>query len=144
MSDSSTRFGTMLNCMDGRTQKPVLDWMIKEYNLDVVDAPNPAGPTNMVVNGEQTVKNHYKTEVLISINGHHSQNLVIIAHQDCAANPISDEKQIEQLKTACEILEKDWEIPNGVKIDGLWLTKNSDLDWEINHIVSNIVGAVTV
>lgn len=98
----------------------------------------------MVVNGATEVKAHYKTEVLISVNGHHSRNLVIIAHQDCAANPISDEEQIEQLKQACEILVNEWELPAGVKVVGLWLTKNTDIDWSINHIYDKVTEAIPV
>jgi hypothetical protein len=130
--------------MDGRTQEPVADWMKEQFGLDVIDAPNPAGPTNMVINGEEAVKEHYKKEVLISINGHHSQHLVIIAHQDCAANPISDDEQIAQIKEACEILMKDWEIPAGVRIVGLWLTKNTDLDWIVNRMYDKVVETAEV
>jgi hypothetical protein len=141
MSDAKTKFGTMLNCMDGRTQEPVAKWMMEQFGLDVIDAPNPAGPTNMVVNGEQAVKDHYKKEVLISINGHHSKHLVIIAHQDCAANPISDDEQIAQIKEACGILMNDWELPEGVQVIGLWLTKVNDLKWDINRIFTGTVKA---
>lgn len=142
MSDQNTKFGTMLNCMDGRTQEPVINWIKDKYKLDVIDAPNPAGPTNMILNGSEEIKNHYKEEVLISVNGHNSRHVVIVAHQECAANPISDEEQIEQIKKACESVKKEWNIPEGVHIIGLWLTKKTDLDWDINCLVNDQIPVI--
>ncbi|WP_369522760.1 carbonic anhydrase [Guptibacillus hwajinpoensis] len=31
------RFGTALNCIDGRTQIPVTQWLKAHYHLDYVD-----------------------------------------------------------------------------------------------------------
>jgi hypothetical protein len=31
------RFGTAINCIDGRTQEPVIDFMKQKYNIDGVD-----------------------------------------------------------------------------------------------------------
>lgn len=141
MSEQGTKFGTMLNCMDGRTQEPVAKWMKEQFSLDVVDAPNPAGPTNMITKGDDTIVEHYKTETLISINGHNSRNVAIAAHQGCAKNPISDEEQIAELKKSCELVATTWGLPEGVRISGLWLTKNDDLDWTVNHLVDKNVEA---
>ncbi len=141
MSDTNTKFGTMLNCMDGRTQEPVAKWMKEQFALDVVDAPNPAGPTNMIVKGDAAIVEHYKAETLISINGHNSRNVAIVAHQGCAKNPISDEEQLAELKESVEILATKWGLPVGVRITGLWVTKNTDLDWEIHHIADKLIEA---
>ncbi len=141
MSDQSTKFGTMLNCMDGRTQEPVAKWMKEQYKLDVVDAPNPAGPTNMITKGTTEIIGHYQAETLISVNGHSSRNVAIVAHQGCAKNPISDEDQLLELKEACEIVATQWGLPAGVRITGLWLTKNTDLDWTINHLTDKLIEA---
>jgi len=139
MSEEKTKFGTMLNCMDGRTQEPVVKWMKEQYNLDVIDAPNPAGPTNMITKGDADIIKHYKAETLISINGHGSKNITIIAHQGCAKNPISDEEQLEELGNAVELVSSSWGLPSGIKITGLWLTKNTDLDWEVHPIVDKLI-----
>lgn len=136
MSDANVKFGTMLNCMDGRTQEPVLNWMREQFKVDIVDSPNPAGPTNLILNGDESVVEHYKNEVLISLNGHGSRNLVVVAHQDCAANPISDDEQIEQLKKSCALIEEKWDLPEEVTISGLWLTKENDLKWHINCLIT--------
>jgi len=125
--------------MDGRTQEPVAKWMKEQFGLDVVDAPNPAGPTNMIVKGEKAIVDHYITETLISINGHKSQNVAIVAHQGCAKNPISDEEQLTELKEAVETVATKWGLPAGVRVTGLWVTKKTDLDWDIHHIADKLI-----
>jgi Putative carbonic anhydrase len=35
------KFGTAINCMDGRVQEPVINWMKVRYGLDYVDMINP-------------------------------------------------------------------------------------------------------
>ena len=139
MFESGTRFGTMLNCMDGRIQEPVTQWMKTQYELDFVDAPNPAGPTNMIVKGEKEIVENYRTKTLISINGHGSRHVAVVAHQGCAKNPIPDEDQLAELHEAVEIVSSRWELPAGVRISGLWLTKNNDLDWNVHHLADRLV-----
>jgi hypothetical protein len=31
------RFGTAINCIDGRTQQPLIDYMKKNFRIDAVD-----------------------------------------------------------------------------------------------------------
>ena len=38
------KFGTVINCTDGRVQYPVLDYLKKKYQLDFFDSANEAGP----------------------------------------------------------------------------------------------------
>lgn len=135
MSHSELHFGTMVNCIDGRTQKPVRDWMKKELHVEFVDAVNVAGPTNAITKGSKEIIDHLKEEVIISVEGHKSENVVIIAHQDCAKNPISDNDQISELKEACDIVSLQWGIPGKTNIVGLWLTKISDSDWVVERLV---------
>ncbi len=139
MSEESTKFGTMLNCMDGRTQEPVIKWMKEQFKVDVVDAPNPAGPTNMITKGESQIIEHYKAETMISVNGHGSVNVVVVAHQGCAKNPISDEEQLAELKESVKTVATSWGLPSGVRVTGLWLTRNSDADWGVNHLSDQVV-----
>ena len=38
------RFGTVVNCTDGRVQYPVMDYLKKHYDFDFFDSANEAGP----------------------------------------------------------------------------------------------------
>ena len=38
------KFGTLINCIDGRVQYPVMDYLNKTFDIDYFDAANEAGP----------------------------------------------------------------------------------------------------
>ena len=44
------RFGTAINCIDGRTQEPVLDFMKQKYNIDGVDMVTFPGVDGLISN----------------------------------------------------------------------------------------------
>ena len=44
------RFGTAINCIDGRTQEPVLDFMKQMYNIDGVDMVTFPGVDGVISN----------------------------------------------------------------------------------------------
>ncbi|MHC4097781.1 MAG: carbonic anhydrase, partial [Planctomycetota bacterium] len=57
----------------------------------------------------------------ISIKKHKSTGIAVIAHHDCAGNPVDDQRQISQLTPAVNFLAEHY--PN-VEITGLWLDSN--------------------
>jgi S-methylmethionine-dependent homocysteine/selenocysteine methylase len=69
LSRNHKKFGTAINCMDGRTQLPVLDWVKKNYDVDYVDMITEAGadkilaeslPENLeLINKINKVKSRY-------------------------------------------------------------------------------------
>ena len=38
------KFGTLINCSDGRVQYPVMDYLKKSYDIEYFNAANEAGP----------------------------------------------------------------------------------------------------
>ena len=112
------KFGTTINCIDGRTQKPVSEWIKENFQVDVVDTiTEPDCDKVMPENNLEKIE-QLKSKVLISINAHKSSVVVIAGHHDCAGNPVSKEKHIEQIKHSIEII-KSWNLP--VKVSGLWI-----------------------
>jgi hypothetical protein len=57
----------------------------------------------------------------VSINAHASNALAIVAHHDCAGNPILDTEQIIQIKICLDIIMK--RFPD-VEAIGIWLDSN--------------------
>jgi hypothetical protein len=41
---SSGRFAAAINCMDGRAQLPVIEWLKRECGVDYVDTITEPGP----------------------------------------------------------------------------------------------------
>jgi len=113
------KFGTAINCMDGRTQLPVTGWMKQKYGLDYVDMVTEPGPDKMLSQGRPEQVESIKSRVMISVNAHGSQTILVAAHHDCAGNPVSKEEHIRMVRDCLEVV-KSWKLP--VKdVIGVWI-----------------------
>ena len=121
------KFGTTINCMDGRTQGPVSDWIKKNHSVDYVDTITEPGSDKTLLGDNSEKIEQIKSKVNISINAHKSSVLVIAGHHDCAGNPVSKEEHISQIKKSAEII-KSWNLP--VKVFGVWVNDK----WEIDKV----------
>ena len=83
----SGRFATAINCMDGRTQLPVNEWMKEKFGVDFVDTITEPGPNGVLTNNKVPLVSSIKDRVLISVNGHGSKTIALVGHHDCAGNP---------------------------------------------------------
>ena len=116
------KFGTAINCMDGRVQTQVVEWVKNKYSVDYVDMITEPGPDKILSQGKPDQVESIKSRVLISVNAHGSDTIVITGHHDCAGNPVSKEEHIKQVKDCIEILQS-WNLP--VKtIVGVWINEN--------------------
>lgn len=123
-------FATAINCMDGRTQEPIISWAKKTFEVDYVDAITEPGPDKILAEGPDTLVESIKNRVMISVNKHGSQNVIIVSHHDCAGNPVSKEEHLDQLKKSVDIISS-WEL--GVKIIGVWIGE----DWKVNKLIEH-------
>ncbi|MCK5258554.1 MAG: hypothetical protein KAJ69_03460 [Thermoplasmatales archaeon] len=121
-------FATAINCMDGRTQEPIIYWAKKTLEVDYVDAITEPGPDKILAEGSDTLVESIKNRVMISVNKHGSQNVIVVSHHDCAGNPVSKKEHLEQLKKSVDVISS-WEL--GVKIIGVWIGKN----WKVNKLI---------
>jgi hypothetical protein len=123
------KFVTAINCMDGRTQIPIIKWMKHEYKADYVDMITEPGPIKLLSEKQNCIDSKsIKKRVEISINVHGSKNVAIIGHYDCAGNPVDKETQIKQIKEAADVI-KSWDF--NVNVVGLWI----DNHWIVHKIV---------
>jgi len=120
------KFGTAINCMDGRAQLPVINWLKSKYALDFIDMITEPGPDKILTRGSNAQVESIKSRVLISVNAHGSQTILIAAHHDCAGDPVSEEEHIKQVKECMKVLQS-WKLP--VKnIIGVWINDNWTLE----------------
>jgi len=112
------QFGTAINCMDGRVQEPVMNWLKSSYDLQYVDEITEPGPTKLITSKDPTVVDALKAKVLISVERHGSRLVALAAHGDCAGNPIPREASIRQVLEGLEVI-RSWNLP--VRIVGLWV-----------------------
>jgi hypothetical protein len=126
--DMEKRFGTVLNCIDGRTQIPIIKWMKENADLDYVDLITEPGMDKVLSQGFYSDIYRIKNNVMTSISAHDSHIVAVVGHYDCAANPVNDCKHFQDIfVSVCRI--KTWGLP--VKVIGLWV----DEHWKV-HIAT--------
>ena len=115
-------FATALNCMDGRVQKPVAEYMRQIFGVDYVDMITEAGPNKLLSESKDlNIIELLKKKVSISVEKHNSQLIAIAAHYDCAGNPENEDMQKEHLRQAVKVIAS-WGFPVE-KIIALWLNE---------------------
>jgi len=123
----SGKFGTAINCIDGRTQAPVSDWIKENHSVDYVDTITEPGCDKVLLEVDYVKIEHIKSKLLISIKAHNSSLIVIAGHYDCAGNPVSKEEHLTQIKKSINII-KSWNYP--VEVIGVWVNDQ----WKIEQV----------
>ena len=126
---SDKKFATAVNCMDGRTQAPVAEWMKKNFNVDYVDMVTEPGPIKIVAEFKDIpLIANIKKRVEISVSRHLSKAVAVVGHFDCAGNPVDKTTQVRQISESVKKM-KTWGFD--VKIVGLWV----DEEWKVEKVV---------
>ncbi len=124
------QFCTVINCMDGRVQLPVIMYLQKRFNVEYVDSITEAGPNLILAEQESSALVQSILERLkISIGNHNSVGVAIAGHYDCAGNPALQDEQIMHIQKAMQFLRQQH---GTIEIIGLWVDK----DWEVHEVIS--------
>jgi hypothetical protein len=95
------KFGTAINCIDGRTQEPVINFMKKKYDIDGVDMVTFPGADGIFSVRENLDKIEIvRRSVSISIEKHNSRIIAVVGHFDCAGNPGDKEHHYAHIRKA--------------------------------------------
>ena len=124
------KFGTAINCMDGRVQLPVINWVKGQFHVDYVDMITEPGPDKALVAGQREQLESIRTRALISVKAHGSSIIVVAGHYDCAGNPVEPEQHQSQLRDAIRVV-RSWDLPLD-KVVALWIGK----DWSVEVVAS--------
>lgn len=115
-------FAVVLNCIDGRAQQPLLDWMRDQYDVDYADVVTEPGIDALLAEGPQDAREAVLNKVCVSRLAHLSCYLVVAGHHDCAANPVPRPRHEEQIRAAAHWLRSA--LPRfdvaGVYLDQTW------------------------
>jgi hypothetical protein len=118
-------FGTAVNCMDGRVQAPVTEWVRANYPVQYVDTITEAGPDGILANGPRELIESIRARVLVSVNAHHSGVVVVAGHAGCAGNPVSREQHIADVRQAMRVIA-GWGLP--VRVAGLYVGETGSVE----------------
>jgi len=125
---SGGKFATVINCMDGRTQLPVIEWAKREYGVNYVDTITEPGPVRILAEGtDAAALASIRRRLGISVGKHGSSRVAIVAHADCAGNAVDRQTQLTQLRSAAATA-LSWGM--GVQVDLLWLGS----DWQVERV----------
>jgi len=123
---SSHRFATAINCMDGRVQVPVIEYIKTRYQVDFVDMITEAGPIfALSQSGEDNIAESIRKRAELSVQKHRSRLIALVAHDDCAGNPVGKDAQIQQVRLALRNVAA-WDI--GVQVVGLWIDEHGGVE----------------
>lgn len=90
--------------MDGRIQTRTIDQVMTRFGVRWVDNITATGVVQHLDGAVDTVGEGLLQSLSVSIRAHGITQVAIVAHHDCAGNPVSDEKQREQLARAVPTL----------------------------------------
>jgi hypothetical protein len=112
-------FVTAINCMDGRTQLPVIELLKKKYGVDYVDTITEPGPVKYLSdNTDKAVIDQIRKRIGISVEKHGSKAIAVVGHAECAGNPVDKRTQLGQIKESLELI-KTWGF--GCDLLGIWV-----------------------
>lgn len=113
-------FAAAINCIDGRTIRPVMNWIQINHSIDFVDMVTEPGPDKLLSEGTPAQIADVKTKVLVSVNAHGSKLICIAGHHDCAANSVSEEEHRRLIRQAAQVIAA-WGL--SVQVIGLWVNQ---------------------
>lgn len=99
------KFAACLNCIDGRVQLPVINWIMSNYNVDFVDMLTEPGMDGFLVDSQSNLK-PVIDKLTISLDVHDCKEIFIVAHEDCAANPVDYKTHTKNLRLAVDKIKQ--------------------------------------
>lgn len=119
------KFGTAINCIDGRTQEVVIDYMKQNYDIDGVDMVTFPG-VDGIFSGEHSEEIALiKRAVSISIEKHGSRIIAVVGHHDCAGNPGDRKHHYTHIARAVGEVSS-WKFP--AKVVGLYVNEKREIE----------------
>lgn len=124
---SESLFAAAVNCMDGRVQLPVIEWMKEKFQVQYVDMITEAGAEKVILEGTELEIASVRSRLQVSCEAHGSEVAAVIGHHGCAGNPVSKDEKLVQIKKAVDVINS-WEFP--MKVLGLYVNEN----WEVELV----------
>jgi len=119
------KFATAINCIDGRVQAPVAEWMKLHAHVQYVDMITEPGVDKVLTEGGLNKTSAIVEKLRISIEAHESKAVAVVGHFDCAANPVSFDEQKSQIEESVNTI-KSWGV--NIRVIGLYVNEWSAID----------------
>lgn len=121
------KFGTLINCSDGRVQYPVMDYLKKSYDIEFFDAANEAGPLlTLTKKTDKCRLISLKEQIRTSLEEHNSRFIALVGHHDCTDNPGDRAFQEKQMDEALDYLQRGF--GKDITYVGLYMKENGEVE----------------
>lgn len=117
-------FATCLNCIDGRVQIPVIEWITENYGFKYVDMITKPGMDGFLSKKSSDISEIIK-EIRITIDVHNSDDIFVVGHYDCAGNPVDENTHKKQIKESVNRIKS---IFNDLNVAGLWISDDFSVE----------------
>lgn len=119
-------FCAAINCMDGRVQVPVIEYLRERCGVEYVDIISEPGPVRILsARPDSADADSIFERVEVSVKEHGIRSLALAAHFDCGGNPLPKGDQLEQLGKALNLLYGRY--PD-LEIIGLWVDAEGEVE----------------
>ncbi len=115
-------FCTAVNCIDGRAQLPVINYLRTRFSVEYVDSVTEPGVNRILAEhggGERAACVLRRLEV--SMDRHDSRQVAVVGHHDCAANPSGRPSQEQHVRAAVRLLRERY---GHAEVIGLWVDEH--------------------
>jgi hypothetical protein len=121
-------FCTVVNCIDGRVQVPVIEYLCKRFDVQFVDSVTEPG-VDLLLGDQQDAEavRSVLDKISISVEKHQSVGIAIAGHYDCAKNPVSEQEHLRQIMKSVEFLSSQY---GDLPVIGLWV----DAEWTVREL----------
>ena len=107
MSQIGETFFTSVGCMDGRSECAVAKWGREKFGVEYADAITEAGLVGQLSKDhlDKYLIDSLTNKIKISIEKHHSKNIVVSGHEDCAGNPVDEKQHKKDILKSAELIQ---------------------------------------
>lgn len=136
MSKQDETFFTAVGCMDGRAQEVVAEFGRQKFGGEFPDTITEPGLVGKLAqeNIDQALLDSIKNKLDISLEKHHSKGIVVHGHQECAGNPVEDDKHKDDIRKSVEKIGSL--IDSYVSVVGVFVKRSphESSKWEIEEV----------
>lgn len=119
-----SEFVTCLNCIDGRVQLPVIQWIKENYDVEYVDLITEAGMNGALADEKYDIKDILR-KLSISVSKHKSEYIFVTGHHDCLGNPVDNKTHKKHIIKALERIKR---FKSSCKVIGLWVSEDFSVE----------------
>jgi carbonic anhydrase len=121
-------FCTAISCIDGRVHLPLISFMQRRFGVRYVDLVNEPGVVAVLSREPDSQRSAFIfSKVDVSVSKHAPKAIAIVAHDDCAGNPVSEREQRRQLSDSYRQLKARYPDQS---LYALWIDKN----WTVHEV----------